>query len=127
MTDVFSHQYTMKSKRMLQVSLHKTPPLIDFAAVLSHFSFETFLNIQHAHFHHCLLKIKEEHGLVEGITIYNVSGSCRCKQSLVRSQQSGVPLHCIEVKVIETVSRRVEGLLGIVPGTADFGQLLCKP
>lgn len=98
--------------------------LVDSAAIDSHFSFGTFFNIKQAHFNHSLLEIKEKHGLVHSISIDDGSSIGDGIQGLVGKQDSGLPLQCIVIIIIEIISARVERLLSIIPSLARFRQCL---
>lgn len=97
-----------------------SPTSVNFAAILTHFSFGSFLNIKHPHFDHRLLEIKEKHSLVNGVTIHNGSCSGRCVQHLIREKNPIFPGQCVEVIIIESVRRGIERLLCIVAGAASF-------
>ena len=92
------------------------------AAIQPDLSLVPFLHIKQPHLHHCLLEIKEEHGLVHCVAVDNVSGLRAHKQCLVRSQQPVPHLQAIEIGVVEGVPRWIEGHLRVVPCAAGSRQ-----
>lgn len=95
-------------------------------AIFSYFAIGTFFNVKRAHFHHCPLEIKEEHGFVQSIAIDNASCFWGGIQCLIRTKHPGFPQQCVVVKIVESGPCCIEGLFCIISSTACFGQCVCK-
>ena len=114
---------TLKAKTVLQTPNDHS---VYLTAIFSYFTLGIIFDIKQAHLDHCLLEIKEEHGLVQCIAIHNVPGYRTSVECLVRCENPILPQQTVVVQVIEVVPGSIEWLLCLVARAACSGQCLGK-